>query len=245
MTDPLHELARVDRRLEAELGGPPRSLAAGRARATPLAELARTLLAAPADAALADAFARGLGGLALAQLDAFPGNLFWDFDFPAAALLRDARRRPDPADTLDEAFALACELQRLYGRHTPIAFAYAHDFTYGLDWAKWVAREPDQDGSVGPFDPRFLHTMRRRAHELLDLIARDDPKYPTLPPGRPRNPFPFSRAPADEARLLAALAARDLLPVAAWRIDAAPRCDRPFGQLRLDLARELGIPPAA
>ncbi len=241
VSDAVRWLEVVDARIEEGTAGPVRSLAPGRGRATPLAQLGRALLTGGEGPAFANAFGRGLGALALAQLDAFPGNLFWDLDFVAATLLAQGREAADPAADLDARFGLMAELQHLYGRHTPIGFSYVHDFTYGFDWAKWVGREPKQDGSVGPFDWDFLIYMRERAHELLDLIGRGDRKYPKLPPGEARNPFPFSRAPEAELLLFPELAQRGLVPVETWRMDAEPDCARPYHQLRVEVARELGL----
>lgn len=238
----LDGLRRTDAKLRDALGRPPRSLAPDRDHATTLETLARSLLKDDEDPDLITVFGDGLARLALAQLDAFPGNLFWDLDFAAAQVLRQARMRPaESAEVAGKLLVRLADLQRLYGRETAINFSYVHDFTYGFDWAKWVGREPDQDGSVGPFDLDFLVYMRKRAHELMQLIAKNDEKYPSLPDGQPRNPFPFSREPDAELRLFPELARRGLLPVETWRTDAIPDCSRSFYTLRADVARELGL----
>ena len=76
--------------------------------------------------------------------------------------------------------------------------------------------------------------MQRRGDELLELIELDDGKYPTLDGDEPRNPFPFSREPADELRLHRELARRDLIPVPTWSSDrAGPRLVDPLaGRVR-------------
>lgn len=232
----------VDLRLQRAAGGPLLTLAPDRESATALATLGEQLLLESDPDPLANAFGRGLGALAIAQLDAFPGNLFWDLDFVAARVLAQGREAPeDGAGLVDTLFALMAELQHLYGRHTTINFSYVHDFTYGYDWSKWVLREDSQGGRTGPFDLGFLEYMKRRAHELMQLIATNDRKYPTLPDGEARNPFPFSREPDAERRLLPELARRGLIPVETWRTDAEPDCGRDFYALRVDVARELGI----
>ncbi len=182
-------------------------------------------------------FGRGLWRVARAQLDAFPGNLFWDFD-ALAARVADLGRRCGP-QSVTERTALVAAIQHLFGRKTPIRFRYVHDFMYGFDWAKWVRRAPAERAAIGPFDEAFLRQLWRRGHELLALIAADDAKYPRLRDDRPRNPFGFSREPEDEARLFRDLAARGLLPVAAW--EGAPRAswDRPFYELRAERAAAL------
>lgn len=212
-----------------------------RGRATTLMALAEQLLAPDDDELLRASFCAGLADLAAAQLGHFPENIFFDLDYPAAAVLRRARVSASGRAELVESFGLMSELQRIYGMYTPIRFRYVHDFSYGFDWAKWTGREPDQDGSVGPFDLEFLRYMKRRGHELLSLIAEDDAKYPTLDDDKPRNPFPFSREPADEIELHRELARRDLVPVAAWNPDAEPDWNRPFAKLRVQVASELGL----
>lgn len=216
------------------------SLDPDRERASSLLSLGERLLTTRDTPALAQAFCDGLAELAVAQLESFPENLFWDLDFPAAQMLEQARRASDPVAVCRDLFARTAELQRLYGRETAIRFRYVHDFSYGYDWAKWVGREPTQDGSVGPFDLEFLAYMKRRAHELEALIEADDEKYPRLRDERPRNPFVFSREPQAEFEILRALAKRGSIPVEAWRVDATPDPHRPYADLRVQLATELG-----
>jgi hypothetical protein len=253
MTDPAARLRATTQELESHAAGPLWSLDPARERATPLVEVhAHTL--APLEPhlahALAEPLALGLSELALAQLDAFPGNLFWDLDLIAALVVARAAGHADldvaRAAVADD-FALMCELQHLYGRATPINFAYVHDFVYGFDWAKWVAREVAVQRDVpGPCSPIFLAYMRTRAHELLALIEADDSKYPALVDGTIRNPFPFSREPSAELRLHRELARRDLIPVPTWdagavTLDWSTRWRVPFQRLRVDVARELGL----
>jgi hypothetical protein len=226
-------LEALDELLQA--GGHRATLSPERSHATPLVELfdrfspeTRLELRAP--------FARALHRIVRAQLDAFPENVFWDFDALAASLAR----QPDAA-TLAQTSATVVSLQALFGQATPIHFRYVHDFMYGFDWAKWVARDSDARASVAPFEQPFLNYTWRRGHELLLLIANDDEKYPKLSDGRPRNPFGFSREPAEEARLLRDLAARALIPVRAWLGDPAANWCPPYQRLREERAHALGI----
>ena len=146
-------------------------------------------------------------------------------------------------DRLDRMVAL----QHLYGRRTPINFGYVHDFVYGFDWAKWIAREPSLHAAApGPFSLEFLVYMHERGHQLLELIAADDAKYPSLDGDEPRNPFPFSRAPDDEVRLHRELARRDLIPVPTWERDVhcrdwSTRWQLGFAEQRITVARELQL----
>ncbi len=242
----LERLAAVDERL----GQPWRSLSPEGGRARALAGIGRAVLVAvahqePAPGAY-EAFADGLGAIALAQRDAFPDNLLGDLDALAACLWRDAAAAPEGAASfLQRQCACVVALQHLFGRTTVIRFRYAHDFLYGFDWAKWVTRAPAERGSIGPFDPAFLQSMRVRGDELLTLLARGgDVRYRPLQRDQPRNPFSFSREPADELALHRALAADHAIPVAAWSIDGNERWTRPFSQLRRERAQALGLVPA-
>lgn len=242
------ELLATWQRLHVE-AGPLRTLDPARELATPLVDVhARALIELPSEwqAALAEPLARGLIELALAQRDAFPGNLFWDLDLIACEAAREAREAATLTDaraTIDDRLGEMAGLQTLYGRATAINFSFVHDFVYGYDWVKWRARTPSLE-FARPFGPEFLAHMRRRGHELLELIAEDDPEYPQLVDARPRNPFPFSRAPADELRLHRELARRGLIPVPTW----SPTIDtreldwtRPWQRARIEVAAKLGL----
>jgi hypothetical protein len=244
-------LRSIQTQLEAE-AGPLRSLDPARARASTLLEVhdaALALVDPPLTHAITEALAEGLGELALAQLDAFPGNLFWDLDLIAAAIVAEARAlAPEPARAcVADRFARMAALQHLYGRRTPINFSYVHDFVYGFDWAKWLAREPSLHADPpGPFSLAFLEYMQARGHQLLELIAADDDKYPSLDGDEPRNPFPFSRELEPEIRLHRELARRDLIPVPTWEQDLqcrdwSTRWRIEFAEQRIEVARELGL----
>lgn len=218
-----------------------RSLAPGRELARGLVEVCGAVAAPGDDDATLLALADGVAGLCAAQRASFPDNLACDLDFVVAQALRRARAQPGPAEAVRDQFARMSRLQRLYGEDTAIRFRYVHDFVYGFDWAKWVGRDPDLRAGVGPFDAVFLDHLERRAHELGQLIAADDEVYGQIDPEHSRNPFPFSREPADELRLHRALAARGLVPVAAWDIDAQPTWRRPYAALRVQRAAALGL----
>lgn len=231
-------LARADRQIHSHTADW-RTLDPGRTQASTLEAIGAALLDTTRSDAAARAFADGLARIAAAMREAFPGNLFWDLDYLGAALWRQGEAAPDRLSAHAEAIA---SVQRTFGRHTPIGFAYVHDFTYGYDWAKWVSRDADTRAQVAPLSPQFVAVMRARGDELLAVIAEGaDAKYPPLSDTGPRNPFGFSRDPADELRLHRELAARDELPVAAWRVDAQPDPARPYAQLRLDTAARLGL----
>lgn len=226
--------------LDAELDahGSRETLASDRDRATSLTELFDR---EPFDRdELRADFGLALERIARAMHHAFPENVFWDLDALAHRLARYGREEGAPVMTAQS--ALVAAMQHLFGRETPIAFQYTHDFVYGFDWAKWVCREPSERADVGPFDARFLDTMWRRGHELLVLIANDDAEYPKLRGQRARNPFGFARDPEHERRIYQDLAARDLLPVRAWEVAPRGQWDRPFRELREERAKALGLP---
>jgi hypothetical protein len=184
-----------------------------------------------------------LSRIAEAQLLAFPDNIFWDFDLLACRLFAGARRGEQGAeDRLRSTSDLVVRLHERFGAE-PIAFRYAHDFVYGFDWARWVAKDPDTRATIGPFDVEFLHALLNRGAELIELIARDDEKYPKLGGGA-RNSFGFSREPQHERALLEELARRGSLPVEAWRAESEPRWQPPYHVIRETVAKELHIPAA-
>lgn len=216
-----------------------RSLAPGRQEPTPLAVLAECLIPQSTDAELATAFGRALATVVEAQIENFPQNLFWDFDY-AASRLMDEGRLEGGIERLHRASARIVALEEVFGTRSKVQFRYVHDFMYGFDWARWVRADAAR-ASVGPFDEGFITAMGLRGLKILELIGENDTKYPALPPGVARNPFGFSREPAHEERLHRDLAERGLVPVEAWRLDACPAWDRPFQQLREERARALGL----
>lgn len=239
MAEALACLERADREL-ARAGVARRSLAPGRETATSLLALGRSLQQAmPRGCEVA--FASGLAAIALAELRNFPGNIFWDFDYTAASLLRNAARAPDPCENISQACELIVALQDLFGGGTQIRFRYGHDFIYGFDWAKWVRKAPAERAHIGPFELDFLRYLHARGEELLALIDADDAKYPRLLDERPRNPFAFCREPEAEAALHQRLAAEHKLPVKSWLTNTDPVWDRPFQRLRMECAESLGL----
>ncbi|MCA9600993.1 MAG: ferrochelatase [Polyangiales bacterium] len=237
----LGKLEAVDRSV-AQVHGPLASLAPGAETATPLRTLGERAAARTEDPHVLAAFAESLISIVESECSNFPENIFWDFDYLAASLLRSAHRSERGAvEYLREATELVVGLHELFGMHTAVRFRYGHDFLYGFDWARWVKRDPEERASEGPFDLAFLRFSRERGHELLELIHGNDTKYPPLPDGTTRNPFGFSRDPADERRLHQDLAERDCLPVRAWDPDATPSWDRPFTEIRAARAEALRI----
>jgi hypothetical protein len=214
---------------------PGRSLAPGGGRSRSVEEVVAHIGAEEASAPVTAA----LREITAASRAAFPENIFWDLEFVAASLVRSARA--EGAAVIEELAGRIAGLQALYGQSTTIRFRYVHDFLYGFDWAKWVQREPGERALVGPFERAFLVYQEQRARELCELIDADDERYPSLPEGQVRNPFPFSREPDDEALLLRDMAGKRMIPVEAWDPGAAPVWDRPYAELRVERAQALGI----
>ena len=232
----MSELAAIDAELRAR--AQLLTLDPGRARASLPSELVAAAIHAGDPPALRDAITRGTIDLVRAMLRAFPRNLLWDLDRLVATQAELGRAGHD-VTSLMHRVAL---LQDRFGEHGPIRFRYVHDFVYGFDWARWVAKAPAERAHVGPYDPAFIERMHRRAHELGGAIAAGaDATYPPLPRGEIRNPFGFSREPEDELALHRALAAADAIPVQAWRVDGEARWDVDFAAQRRAQARALGL----
>ncbi|MEM6963082.1 MAG: hypothetical protein AAF550_15250 [Myxococcota bacterium] len=244
------------------------SLAPGKAQATPLSALVERLVSGVHREPLAVTFAGGLASLLAAMMQAFPDNLFWDFDLLATDVLRHAEGMPTGVrrslDTQEQlrarlltvqdkqvlrqiehsiraSFEDLISLQQLFGGASTIRFRYAHDFIYGFDWAKWVRRAPAKRAGIGPFDRPFLAFMLQRGQELIELIAQDDSDYPRLTHAGYRNPFRFSRSKEDELRLFTELSRRDLLPLRSWDACDQPRFNQDYRATRERIAEELGL----
>jgi hypothetical protein len=231
-----HLAARVSWRTLAPAGRAPRTLVA----------LGETILPASATRApLHDqqriAWAMALSDLARAIAREFPENLFTDLDHVASELRRVVAEQGHVA--LERTIDPLVRILRSYGKRSRIRFRYVHDFLYGFDWARWVARDPVGRGAVRPYDLVFLAHIEQRALELDALVEAGDATYPPLAEGAFRNPFPFDREPAAEERLFRVLAEEGSLPIRAFEGEAPCSTDRPFTALREARARALGLCP--
>lgn len=229
-------LSEIDRRIVESRWGA-LSLDPARSTATPLTELVSSLV----DAERLPQLSAAAVTVAEAQLESFPENLFWDFDFYLASIHSDAKRAPSYVGYLESVTSITAGLLRLYGKHSEICFRYVHDFMYGYDWARWVRRDPGARAALAPFGLEFLRQTESRGRDILELIDTDDDWYPKLAKGVVRNPFPFSREPEQELRLYRLMAERAWVPVEAWRVDAQPSADRDFDALREEAASSLGL----
>ena len=234
--EPISTLRDVEARIEQTRRGP-LTLDPNRDRATPLSEVVESLGTAEQRAVLAGA----ADAIARAQIDSFPDNLFWDFDYLLSSIHENALRDGDYEGAVGLAKELAVELMMLHGRRSTIRFRYVHDFIYGFDWARWVRRAPPDRADVQPFASEFMRQSLRRGRALLEMIEADDERYPRLRDGQVRNPFRFSREPEGELRLYRDLAEQGSLPLRAWSQDATPSWDRDFDVLREQRAEALGL----
>jgi hypothetical protein len=213
------------------------SLCPQRNRPTALHDIGEALLTEHHEASVVEAFTDALCRVVAAKFDQFPDDIFGDVDHLAASLLS----RGD-ADEIRDASMRVIALFEGYGRSSPIHFRYVHDFTYGYDWARWVAGDPAARRFVAPFDDEFLSYLQRRRGELVDRIAAGEEKYRWTPDGVHRNTFRFSREPDDERHLHQALARDHQVPVQAWRFDGPSEWERPFRQIRDEYASRLSLP---
>lgn len=202
--------------------------------------LARPMTAHPAEITLKLEVARAIYTIVRTEQQHFPENIFWDKQYLVRYLLDQAQGQG--MGYIREFAHTFTELLALFGRGSAISFRYVHDFMYGFDWAKWVKKDREQRSHIAPFSLEFMHGMMQRGQELLQLIEENDQKYHQLGSGEKyRNPFAFSREPADETRLLRGLAAQGMIPVPAWDWNATPRWDLAFADARQALSSQLGI----
>ncbi|MEH1830998.1 MAG: hypothetical protein V7L29_02680 [Nostoc sp.] len=178
------------------------------------------------------------------QLQNFPENIFWDFDFLVSSMLRQALNADEGAIPFLKVFGekMVC-LTEMFGNKTEIRFRYVHDFMYGFDWARWVQKEPQKRAHIEPFSPLFLDYLLVKGKELLQRINHGQVVSYKLCDTGYRNPFTFSREPEDEYRLLTYLAEEQLIPVAVWNWNASPVWNKPFQEMRQQLALKLNIQP--
>jgi hypothetical protein len=179
-----------------------------------------------------------------AQLQNFPENIFWDFDFMVSSMVRQALVADGGFMSFLESFGDKMVLLiELFGINKEIRFRYVHDFIYGFDWARWVQREPQTRSNSEPFSLVFLEELLSKGEKLIKHINYGQLTSYNLSQTGYRNPFDFSREPEDEHLLLTSLAQANLIPVATWDWDTSPVWDKPFQEMRQQLALKLNIQP--
>ncbi|MCC5643310.1 hypothetical protein LC607_10205 [Nostoc sp. CHAB 5824] len=185
-----------------------------------------------------------LESIVCSQLQNFPDNIFWDFDFLVSSMFRQALVADEGAIDFLKAFGEKMgSLIEMFGTKKEIRFRYVHDFMYGFEWARWVQKEPQKRAYIEPFSPVFLDYLLVKGKELLQRINHGQVTSYKLCDTGYRNPFTFSREPEDEYRLLTCLAEEELIPVAVWNWNASPVWNKPFQEMRQQLALKLNIQP--
>ncbi|MEA5514114.1 hypothetical protein [Nodularia sp. UHCC 0506] len=179
-----------------------------------------------------------------AQVQNFPENIFWDFDFMVGSMVRQALVADEGAIAFLECFShKMVVLIELFGIKKEIRFRYVHDFMYGFDWARWVQKEPQTRSNSEPFSLMFLDDLLMKGEKLIKHINYGQVTSYNLGNTGYRNPFDFSREPEDEHLLLTSLAKEKLIPVEAWNWDTSPVWNKPFQEMRQQLALKLKIQP--
>jgi len=174
--------------------------------------------------------AEGLKVIVAAQINNFPDNIFWDYDYFCAVLFSQ-----DSQSGLNNIIHSVESLMKTYGVHSELSFQFVHDFTYGFDWARWVSKKPEERRKYHLFTMEFFTYLSKRQGELVELIGKNDQKYNQLAKGKRRNPFKFSRTPEDEKIVLQNLSDQNMIPVPAWDISPTTRWNHDFTKIRENL----------
>ncbi|MBN3876599.1 MULTISPECIES: hypothetical protein [unclassified Nostoc] len=211
---------------------------------TSFAELGNLIAPQNTDIQILTTLQETLESIVCTQIENFPENIFWDFDFLVSSMLRQALNAEEGAIYFLRIFCekMVC-LTEMFGNKTEMRFRYVHDFMYGFEWARWVQKEPQKRAHIEPFSLLFLDYLLVKGKELLQRINHGQVVSYKLCETGYRNPFTFSREPEDEYRLLTYLAEEQLIPVAVWDWNASPVWNKPFQEMRQQLALKLNIQP--
>ncbi|MEH1842358.1 MAG: hypothetical protein V7L20_27420 [Nostoc sp.] len=211
---------------------------------TSFAELENLISEQKTDIKLLIPLQETLESIVRTQLQNFPENIFWDFDFLVSSMLRQALVADEGAIAFLKYFGeKMVSLTEMFGNKTEMRFRYVHDFMYGFEWARWVQKEPQKRAHIEPFSLVFLDYLLVKGKELLQRINHGQIISYKLCDTGYRNPFTFSREPEDEYCLLTYLAQEELIPVAMWNWNASPVWNKPFQEMRQQLALKLNIQP--
>jgi len=220
------------------------SLNPQKALITNFAELGNLIAEQNTDIQIITTLQKTLESIVRTQLQNFPENIFWDFDFLVSSMLRQALIADEGAVLFLKIFGeKMVSLMEMFGNKTEMRFRYVHDFMYGFDWARWVQKEPQNRAYIEPFSLVFFDYLLAKGKELLQRINHGQVISYKLCETGYRNPFVFSREPEDEYRLLTYLAEEQLIPVAAWNWNASPIWNKPFQEMRQQVALKLNIQP--
>ena len=214
----------------------PLSLSPSKDTITPFTQLGEEHIKPDSDPNLLQAAVSGFCAIVSSQINHFPENIFWDFDHLFYIIF--SLKSPLECQRYCQSIV---ELQEGYGIHSKIRFQYMHDFTFGFDWARWVAKAPESRAEIGPLDPVFLAYLKQRQNELIELIKQNDTKYPTLETDAPRNPYQFARTPEAEKKLHMTLATKGLIPLEAWKAKPTAKWNEDYTSIRENLSAKLKI----
>ena len=211
---------------------------------TSFVELENLITAITTDQEIIVALRDSLELIIYAQVQNFPENIFWDFDFMVGSMVRQALVADEGAVSFLKSFGHKMVLLiELFGIKKEIRFRYVHDFIYGFDWARWVKKEPQSRSHSEPFSLVFLDNLLIKGEKLVKHINYGQVTSYNLGNTGYRNPFDFSREPEDEHLLLTSLAKEKLIPVEACNWDISPVWNQPFQEMRQQLALKLNIQP--
>lgn len=217
-----------------------RSLNPQKNQCTSFQQLGDLVVTVCTDGKTIDLIQNSLELILIAQIQNFPENIFWDFDYIVREILQIALNNQYSIEQhLEEFTSKMVSLMDLFGNNHEICFRYVHDFSYGFDWARWVQKQPQQRSQTHPFNDTFLNDLLQRGHAMIQAIASDSNDQYRACQNSYRNSFNFSREPEDEYRLMTILASYQLIPVPTWDWNATPTWDKPFDQLREQVSRKL------
>lgn len=209
---------------------------------TSFAELENLITTMTTDKEFIFALGETLEQIVYAQVQNFPENIFWDFDFLVSSMVKQALVADIGATSFLKSFGEKMILLiNLFGIKKEIRFRYVHDFMYGFDWAKWVQREPETRYQSDPFSLVFLDDLLIKGEKLVKHLNYGQVTSYKLSKTGYRNPFDFSREPEDEKLLFHSLAQEKLIPVEIWNWDTVPVWNKPFQEMRQELALKLNI----
>ncbi|WP_053404703.1 hypothetical protein [Persicobacter sp. CCB-QB2] len=174
------------------------------------------------------------------QYQHYPQNIFYDYDLMVREIVKMTFASDHPTHFLRKMDELLVQLMGIFGGNTTINFQFVHDFTYGFDWAKWVAKNPQERKQIPPFHPEFLKAMVNRGKEMLELIKINDQKYHQLQPQQGfRNPFSYQRDPENEESLMRQLFAHGMIPVPLWDWNGQAHWEMDYQEARKQMAQKI------
>ncbi|NRA45349.1 MAG: hypothetical protein HRU09_10390 [Oligoflexales bacterium] len=226
-------LEQADRKLKKHQPKP-LSLDPNKETITPFVELGKAHILPGSDPELVRTAITGFCAIVDSQLYHYPENIFWDFDYLFKTII--TLKNPEACKNYCQTIV---DLQKGYGIHSKIRFQYMHDFTFGFDWARWVAKDPENRKTIKPLDIAFLAYLKQRQTELIELIAHNDEKYPKLDTDAPRNPYKFARTPEAEKKLHMQLATKGLVPLEAWKAEPVAQWDEDYTGIREKLSAKM------